>query len=86
MARVHSKTRLKAERTFRHRVDIPVPIGGLGEQLNAMLDWCQVNVQPLAWEQHGHSTKDADQRAQDFARFYFAHASDADLFKRTWCA
>jgi hypothetical protein len=85
MARTRHPRKQKAEARFRYRVDIPVPTDGPGGRLNAMLDWCQVNIQPLAWEQHGHSAKDADQIAQHFARFYFAHAVDADFFRRTWC-
>ena len=84
MARTRQPRKQEAEAKFRYRADIPVPPGGLGGRLNAMLDWCQVNIRPGCWEQHGHSTKEADQIAQDFARFYFAHAGDADLFRRQW--
>jgi hypothetical protein len=84
MARVHYETRLAAERSFQHRVDIPVPLGGLGNRLNEMLVWCRANIAAGEWDQHGRSEKALGQVPIDFARFYFMTGADADLFRWRW--
>ena len=33
-----------AEVKFPHRIDIPIPVGGLGNRLTEMLMWCRQNV------------------------------------------
>jgi hypothetical protein len=86
MARVHHPMKLAAERKFPHRVDVPVPVGGLGSTLNAMLAWCRDNIHAETWAQHGHSEKQPGKIAQDFARFYFRTAEDADLFRWKWAS
>jgi len=84
MARTRHPRKQEAEAKFRYRVDIPVPAGGLGDRLNAMLDWCQINIQPAGWEQHGHSIQEAAQVPKDFARFYFLTEQDAERFRQHW--
>jgi len=49
VAHVHHPTELAAERHFPHRVDVPVPVGGLGGTLNAMLAWCHANCHAEEW-------------------------------------
>ena len=36
--------------------------------------------------QHGHSTKEPGQIAQDFARFYLLTTGDAELFRWKWAS
>ena len=68
---MHHPTKLAAERSFPHRVDVPVPAGGLGGRLNEMLDWCRANIAAGEWDQQGRSEKALGQVPADFARFYF---------------
>ncbi len=81
-----TKTRLKhqAEKRFSHKVDVPVPPGGLGTRLNAMLAWCREHAARGFWDCHGHRVRAADDTLQRFARFYFADAPIAAAFKREW--
>lgn len=57
MARTHNPGKRAAERQFRFTVDVPIPVGGLGNRLNDMLAWCRANIAASEWEQHGHSEK-----------------------------
>lgn len=84
MARVHYPTKLEAERRFNHRVDILVPPGGLGGKLNEMLEWSRVTFPADQWAQHGHSVWVVGKVPEDYARFYFLTADDADLFRWRW--
>lgn len=86
MTRTHYPTKREAERRFPHHVDVRVPEGGLGARLNLMLDWCRANISAGTWEQHGHSTRKPGQIPQDHAKFYFASADDAELFRWKWLA
>jgi hypothetical protein len=77
--------RRAAEAKFSHRVDIPVPVGGLGNRLTEMLMWCRVNVAAGTWAQHGHSERPkARAMPAVSARFYFANETDAEAFRRRW--
>jgi hypothetical protein len=58
MARTHHPGKRAAEQNFPHRVDVPVPPGGLGNRLNQMLAWCVMNIRAEDWEQHGASVKE----------------------------
>jgi hypothetical protein len=49
--------RRAAEAKFPYRIDIPVPVGGLGNRLTEMLMWCRENIPAGAWAQHGHSER-----------------------------
>jgi hypothetical protein len=84
MARTRNPGKRAAEQNFPHRVDVPVPPGGLGNRLNQMLAWCVTNIRAENWEQHGHSEKQPGQVPVDHARFYFLIAEDADLFRWRW--
>jgi len=84
MARTHNPGKRDAESRFPVRVDVPVPEGGLGERLNRMVDWCQLNIKGGSWQVHGHSEKEARQIALDYCRFYFMTEVDADLFRWRW--
>jgi len=76
----------EAERTLPHRVDIPVPEGGLGRRLNEMQAWCRAHVAPGAWADHGHSEKRKGDAPAYFAWFYFAKETDAGAFRKLWAA
>jgi hypothetical protein len=88
MARATDRNVFKrdADRRFQHRVDIPVPGGGLGRRLTDMLDWCRSHVAVDAWAEHGHSEKRKGEAALYFSRFYFASESDAETFRKLWAA
>ena len=81
MARVHYETRLKAGRTLGHTVDIPVPEGGLGGRLNRMHAGKRTSWRVA---QHHHSIWLAGRVPEDYVRFYFATAEDAELFRWKW--
>ena len=81
MARHTSYRKREAERQLPHTVDVPVPPEGFGNRINEMVAWCRDNIQPDGWENHGHSEKRPGEIARDFARFYFANAANADIFR-----
>jgi hypothetical protein len=79
--------RKAAETKFPHRIDIPVPVGGLGNRLTEMLMWCRANIVAGMWAKHGHSERPkARAMPAVFARFYFASEADAEAFKKRWKA
>ena len=81
----NTPSRRAAEAKFPHRIDIPVPIGGLGNRLTGMLMWCRVNVGAGTWAQHGHSERPTARAVPAVsARFYFANEADAEAFRRLW--
>ena len=84
MARTHKPGKRAAEQKFPHRVDVPVPEGGLGNRLNEMVGWCRGNIAAGKWAAHGHSEKKPGQIAVDHARFCFITEADADLFRWRW--
>ena len=72
-------------RKFLHRVDILVPEGGLGKQLNAMVDWCGGRF--AEWTFHGvadKSQRDAQGIPIDLVRFYFIDEISAQEFRERW--
>jgi len=70
---------------FPYWIDIPIPVGGLGNRLTEMLMWCRVNVAAGTWAQHGHSERPkARAMPAVSARFYFANETDAEAFRRRW--
>jgi hypothetical protein len=81
MARHHYETRRDAERKYPHRVDIPVPEDGLGNQLNTMVEWCRQRF--TEWEHHGVTSpeRDAGGIAIDAVRFYFIDEVSAREFR-----
>lgn len=79
--------RRAAESKYPHRIDIPVPIGGLGNRLTEMLMWCRANVGAGTWAQHGHFERPEPRAVPAVsARFYFANAADAETFRKLWAA
>jgi len=84
MTRATARPKQQAEKRFSHKVDVPVPPGGLGKRLNAMLAWCGEHAARGFWDCHGHRVRAADDSLQRFARFYFADAPIAQAFKREW--
>jgi hypothetical protein len=85
MARYHYQTRRDAERRYPHRIDIPVPEGGLGKRLTDMIDWCGGRF--ADWTFHG--VIDEHQRDErgipiDFVRFYFIDEIAAQQFRQHW--
>ena len=77
--------RRAAEAKFPHRVDIPVPLGGLGNRLTEMLIWCRANVAAGTWDQHGHTERPTARAMPAVsARFYFVSEADADAFRQRW--
>lgn len=49
MVRDRYPRRREAGRRFPHRVDVPVPGGGLGRCLTDMLGWCRANFAADPW-------------------------------------
>jgi hypothetical protein len=86
MARRTARNSFKeeAERTFPHRVDIPVPEGGLGRRITEMHDWCRDAFTIGAWAMHGHTEKRGGAMAIDYLRFYFRDESAAVAFRQRW--
>jgi hypothetical protein len=84
MARYHYQTRRDAERRFPNRADIPVPEGGLGKQLNDMIEWC--DEQFTEWTHAGVTLPDRDDRGIpiDVVRFYFMDEIAAQKFRERW--
>ena len=80
-------SRRAAEAKFPHRIDIPVPIGGLGNRLTEMLMWCRQNIGAGMWAQHGHFERPKVHAMPAVsARFYFANDTDAEAFRKRWPA
>ena len=86
MSPLTDRTRFQreAERNFPHRVDIPVPPGGLGRRLTDMHQWCRENVTAGEWAQHGHQVRRKGECPADFARFYFSTTGNAEAFRWRW--
>ena len=77
--------RYAAEQRFQHKVDMEVPVGGFGQRLNEMHDWCRENAAPDDWAEHSYREKlTPGQVPRDYARFYFEHSAMADLFVTVW--
>ena len=74
----------EAEAKFPYKVDIPIPMFGLGNRLNEMLQWCRVNFGAGDWAEHNHSERPISGARADFARFYFLNEADADAFRQQW--
>jgi hypothetical protein len=79
-----NRVQREAEAKFPHRVDVPIPVGGLGNRLTEMMVWCRQNVPAGAWTQHAHSERHRPNHPADFARFYFATEADAKAFRKRW--
>jgi hypothetical protein len=76
-----------AEVKFPHRIDIPIPIGGLGNRLTEMLMWCRENVTAGMWAQHGNFERPKVRAMPAVsARFYFANETDTEAFRERWVA
>jgi hypothetical protein len=60
------------------------PVVGFGNQLNEVEAWCRANFHVDQWAYHSHSDKEPGQIPQYYARFYFATAEDAELFRWRW--
>jgi len=86
MTRANYPARREAERTYQHRVDVPVPGEGFGVRLTEMHNWCHENLAAGTWEEHAHSDERRDERGIkiNFARFYFRDGADAEAFRREW--
>jgi hypothetical protein len=84
MARTINPRKRAAEERFPHRVDIAVPVDGLGRRLKPMHEWCHNNVTAGDWEEHGHSAKTMGEAPTQYARFYFMHEADAEEFRKLW--
>jgi hypothetical protein len=88
MGRAIDRNRVQkdAEAKFPHRVDVPIPVGGLGNRLTDMMTWCRQHVPVGVWAQHGHSEGNNRNRPIDFARWYFLNKADAEAFRKRWAA
>ena len=71
---------------FPHQVDIPIPVGGLGNRLTEMLMWCRANVAAGTWDQRAYGERPRERGGIPAvaARFYFAKAADAESFRELW--
>jgi hypothetical protein len=75
MARYKGRQSPKAnERAFPHIVEMAVPLGGLGRQLDAMYSFHGERGIP---SRHGRGRREGE---QDFIRWCFADAATADAF------
>jgi hypothetical protein len=82
-----TRFRREAERTFPHKVDIPVASYGQPWPFAEMLAWCAANIAAGAWAQHGFMDKHRrDDRGVpiDVTRWYFTDAADAEAFRQQW--
>lgn len=71
--------------TFPHHVDIVVPEGGLGKQLDQMHGWCTRRFERGSWAQFGLMEKLGQGRvARTIARFYFDQGAAAEEFAKRW--
>jgi hypothetical protein len=88
MARTHSPASHRYDddvRTrFQHCVDAPAPPLGFGSHLNEMLIWCVEHFEADTWAQHGRRERRKGKVPQDYARFYFETAADAEAFRQRW--
>lgn len=84
MAATFNRLKRQSEKRFPHKIDVPVPPGGFGKRLNAMLAWCREHAARGFWDCHGHQTRAPNNPRKAFARFYFADAPIADAFRRKW--
>jgi hypothetical protein len=84
MARYHYPNRRAAEERFPHKVDIVVPVQGLGRTLALMHEWCRENVADGEWAEHGYSNRPVGKPTTDYARFYFLKEADAAAFNQRW--
>jgi hypothetical protein len=84
MERTTDPLKLAAEERFPHKVDVAVPIEGLGDRLHLMRDWCYDNIAAADWDEHEHSVPTAGETPTRYARFYFMRADDADAFRQRW--
>ena len=81
----NNASRRVAENKFPYRIDIPIPVGGLGTRLTEMLMWCRRNTPAGTWAQHGHGGRSGSGGTPAVsARFYFANEADAEAFRRQW--
>ena len=48
-----------------------------------MLDWCDENIAPDAWDAHHHSEPPEEATPIHYVRFYFARETDAESFRGT---
>ena len=79
--------RWSAESKFPYRVDIPVPVGGLGTRRTEMLIWCRGNIAAGTCAQHGHSERSKARATPAVtARFYITSEADAEMFRELWGA
>jgi hypothetical protein len=69
MARTINPHKRAAEERFLHKVDIAVPVDGLGRRLKLMHEWCHDNIGAGDWEEHGHSAKPLGEAPTQYARF-----------------
>jgi hypothetical protein len=71
MARTINPRKRAAEKRFHHKIDIAVPVDGLGRRLQLMHEWCHDNVAADDWEEHGHSVPTLGEAPTQYARFCF---------------
>jgi hypothetical protein len=84
MAGTTDPLKLAAEKRLPHKVDVPVPVEGLGERLHLMRDWCYDNVAAGDWDEHEHSVPTLGEAPTQYARFYFMRKADAEAFRKQW--
>jgi hypothetical protein len=82
MVRRWTSDRELDEKTFRHKVDVPVPQGGLGRQLEEMVGWCHGRA--ALWALHGRGSGDRRSPPRGYARFYFVEEPTAAAFAEAW--
>lgn len=66
------------EASYRHKVDVRVPRGGLGRRLDEMMVWCDEHCAD-GWDTYEHHVD-----GRTYLRFYFAQDSAAATFAGTW--
>jgi hypothetical protein len=80
-----SKPRGDVERSqklarLRHTVQIPIPVGGLGEHMSAMHSWALKRCGPGGYLDSSRIEQDREKSPLEFALFHFPDAAAARDF------
>jgi hypothetical protein len=65
---------------LRHIVQIPIPVGGLGENVSAMHSWALKRCGPGGYLDSGRIEQDREKKPVEFALFHFPDAAAARDF------
>jgi hypothetical protein len=74
---------VEAERRFRCRIKLGVPVGGFGERLSTMHAWLDENCGADGWAMTPAGLRGV---VNDAVAIYFLDATSAAAFASRWCA